>query len=106
MPGFVRSDVRAQLVQQGKETLQFMQAGGDPITLLKTGGQADAIPVTWGERAFVYVFALFGLLFFWVMHKHSAKLGEARRKVIREVAALQELTVDEDNWLTCMPSSI
>ena len=96
MPGFVRSDVRAQLIHQTRETFGgfVSEVGGD--------GSSE---LSWKERYFVYVIALLGFLFFLLVKNSSANFAETRKKVLRDVASLNAVKVDEENWQSYIPSS-
>eukprot|EP00959_Pyramimonas_sp_CCMP1952_P092025 1926326-Pyramimonas_sp.AAC.2 len=61
--------------------------------------------MSWKERYFVYVFALLGFLFFWLVKSSSANFAEARKRVLRDVASLNAVKVDEENWQSYIPSS-
>lgn len=61
--------------------------------------------MSWKERYFVYVFALLGFLFFWLVKMNSSNFADTRKKLLRNIAALNAVKVDEENWQSYIPSS-
>jgi hypothetical protein len=93
----LRSDDRAQFANHTLETVGgFMQTEIEMLEMQE---------MSWKERYFVYVFALLGFLFFWLVKMNSSNFADTRKKLLRNIAALNAVKVDEENWQSYIPSS-
>ena len=93
----LRSDDRAQFANHTLETV-----GGFTQTEIE---MLEMQEMSWKERYFVYVFALLGFLFFWLVKMNSSNFADTRKKLLRNIAALNAVKVDEENWQSYIPSS-